>query len=181
MPTFAYAGRTRAGTHGERRAGRRHDGRGGRRAPARADPRHADQPGQGEGSGRRGEAQGRQAGEEGLGEEPCGVHAAVLGDDRRRPAPPCSASRSSAPSRRTRTSPPSSCRRGPTSRAARRWPTRCASHREGVRRAVHERDRGRRGRRHPRHDSQAAGHPYIEKAVKLTSQVKSAMIYPVAG
>ena len=48
MPTFAYAGRTRGGTDGERRARRRHDGRGGRRAPARADPRHADQPGQGE-------------------------------------------------------------------------------------------------------------------------------------
>ena len=38
------------GTDGERRARRRHDGRGGRRAPARADPRHADQPGQGEGA-----------------------------------------------------------------------------------------------------------------------------------
>ena len=50
---------------GQRRAGRRHDGRGGRRAAARADHRHADHAGQGEGRRRRQEGKGGQDRQEG--------------------------------------------------------------------------------------------------------------------
>ena len=157
MPTFRIRRTDARGTDGQRRARRRHDGRGGRRAPARADPRHADHAGQGEG--------GRRA--------------------RRSPRPASSARRSrrknlavftrqfsvmidaglplvqcldilgtqeedknfAAVILQTRTD-------VEVGRVAGR---RDAQAPEDVRPAVHQHDRGRRGGRHPRHDSQAAG------------------------
>ena len=75
-------------THPDRRIGvgrthRRHHGRGGGGAAPRADPGHPHPAGQGQGGGQGGQdAQGAQR----AGQEPGGLHAPVLGDDRRRPA-----------------------------------------------------------------------------------------------
>ena len=153
---FCLFGTDARRTDRQRRARRRFDGRRGRGAAPRADHRHADHAGQGEGRGRR---------------------------RRRRPARP--ARRSSAKNLAVFTRqfsvmidaglPLVQCldilgtpgrgqelrrrhprRRGRDVEVGRVAGRRDAQAPEDVRPAVHEHDRGRRGGRHPRHDSQAA-------------------------
>jgi len=167
MPSFAYTGRTRSGevvsgrnappTHGKRR---------GRPAP-RAVGHHAHRAGQGEGRrGREGDPQQ----EEGEGQNLAIFTRQFLRHDRRRAAARAVLEILGS-RRRTRTSPPSSCRPAPTSKAARPWPTPCGSTPARSTRSTPTWWR-RRGGRHPRRDPQAPA-VYIEKNVKLVSQVKS--------
>ena len=116
--------------------------------------------GQGEGRGRAAKAKAGKLGKK-VGEEPGGVHAAVLGDDRRRPAARAVPRHSRHPGggQELRRRHPADAGRRRRRRVAGR---RDAQASEDVRSAVHEHDRGRRGRRHPRHDSQAAGHLHRE-------------------
>ena len=99
----------------------------GRRAAPRADQRHPDHAGQGEGRRRRQEAEAGKMRQEGRRQEPGGLHAAVLGDDRRRPAAGAVPRHSRHAGRRQelRRRHPADARR--TSSRARRSPTRCAS------------------------------------------------------
>ena len=153
MATFAYSGRTRAGADvtGERVADI--DGCGSRGAAARADPRHAHQAGEGEGRrppGRSHGARRRRAKnlavftrqfsvmiDAGLPLVQCLEILGTQEEDKN------FARRDSRDARRRR-----------KRRVARRRDEEAP---EGVRPAVHQHDRGGRGGRHPRHDSQAAG------------------------
>ena len=156
MPTFAYSGRTRAGqtVSGERVADsmdaavaalRREQILVTRITPAQGERRRR---------GRKKDKAGQDR-QEGHRQEPGGLHAPVLRDDRRRPAAGAVPrhSRHAGRGQELRGRHPGDADGRRIGRVARR---RDAQAPEDVRSAVHQHDRGRRGRRHPRHDSQAA-------------------------
>ena len=156
MPNFAYSGRTRAGqtVSGERAADtmdaasaalRREQIKVTRITPAKAGRPRDGEEGEGVGKTR----------QEGRRQEPGGLHAAVLGDDRRRPAAGAVPRHSRHAGRRQelRRRHPGDAHRRRVGRLARR---RDAEAPEDVRPAVHEHDCGGRGGRYSRHDSQAA-------------------------
>ena len=125
MPNFAYTGRTRAGqtVSGERAA----DTMDAAVAALRREQihGHADHAGQGarrEAAAKK--AKGGQDRQEGVGQEPGGLHPAVLRDDRRRPAARAVPRHSRHAGRGQELRAPSFCRPAPTSNRARRWPTR---------------------------------------------------------
>ena len=157
MPTFAYSGRTRAGqtVSGERAADtmdaavaalRREQILVTRITPAKA--AKAQRPRR-----RRRARPARRSSRE----EPRGLHPPVLGDDRRRPAAGAVPRHPRQPGRgqELRRRHPRDAHRRRVGRVAGR---RDAQASQDLRPAVHEHDRGGRGRRHPRHDSQAARH-----------------------
>ena len=152
MPTFAYSGRTRGGqtVTGERIA----DIADAAVAALRRDQilvTRIDQ------AKAKAEPKAKAAKAKGVPvEEPGDLHAAVLGDDRRRPAAgpvpghPRQAGAAQAFLRRH----PEGAGRRRGGRGARRRDEEAP---QDVRRALLEHDRGRRGGRHPRHDPQAPG------------------------
>ena len=149
------------GPDGQRRAtgrvGRRRDGA----VAARADPRHEDRADQ--------DARGGRARQAGGGararhphQEPRDLHAAVLGDDRRRPAA------RAVPRHPRQAGGAQVLLAGHPQDARRRRGRRVAGRRHEaaparLRQPVHEHGGGRRGRRHPRHDPQAPGDLHREE------------------
>ena len=157
MPTFAFSGRTRAGEiiSGERLG----DTVESVTASLRREQIMVTRIGAVQAKAGGGAEEG--AGQERQRQEPGGVHPPVLGDDRRRPA-------AGAVSRHPRQpGGGQELRRGHPRHPDRRRGRRLAGRRdaeapEDLRPAVHQHDRRRRSRRHPRHHPQAPGHLHRE-------------------
>ena len=154
MPTFAFSGRTRGGENisGERVADNADAAVAALRREQVLVTRIAPAKEKGEAAAAVEEGQARQ---EGQPQEPGGVRAAVLRHDRRRPA-----AGAVSPDSRSQEEDKNFAETILADRSRRRK-RRIARGRdgeapEGVRPAVHEHDRGRRGRRYSRHDPEAS-------------------------
>ena len=149
MPSFAYSGRTRGGqpVSGQRVA--RQHRRGGVGPAPGAGLCHQDRCGQGTRRQEAATGQGR------AGQEPGDLHAAVLRDDRCR-SPTGAVSGDPRESRGRQEFQPGHSRDTGRRRGRLLAGGRHAQAPGGVRHAVYQHDGGRRGRGHPRYDSEAA-------------------------